>query len=373
MTQAPRRQHVSMSLALIAAAAATISSGCESSPGSGAPDGASSPAALSANAATTPSTPDEPTQLVLGTEPWTFAGRTGRMIRTPSYRLFTTVSDPFIADRFPRFMELALSQYTTALGNMPRPANAMDTYLLANRPQWVDAAGALLGENDTAYKQIQRGGVTMNGRAVLYNIGGRDTFAVAAHEGWHQYSQTVMKEPLPVWLEEGIATYMEGYRWDRADRGRVLFLPWCNAERFDQLRSASDRGKLLSLAEVLNSSPQEQLAYGDDRALTYYAQVWALVHYLREGDAGDHANGLAAALNDAHAGRLSSRLASTLGSSAARSAMLRRRGPGLFLAYIDSDQARAEKSYRLFITQVVRPGAKQLIMAGTSPIAPGPQ
>ncbi len=314
------------------------------------------------------SAPKLPETLVLKTETWTFTGKEGRAITTPSYRIFTTADWPWMIDSMPMFLESALGYYTSALGTLPKPTRAMDTYLMANRPQWLDLCRSILGPDDRSFEQIQRGGVTLGGRAMLYNVGPRDTFALVAHEGWHQYTQTAFKDPLPVWLEEGIATYMEGYRWNR-QRTTTSFEPWRNFERFEALRRASDRGRLLSLQDLLMTTPQEELARSDERALTYYGQVWALVHFLREGEGGKYAQGLAEALADAARSGLTHHIERMLGGQAARSHMMRRRGPQLMQAYCTFDLVQADKEYAAFITKVVKPGSGQLISQGKSPVA----
>jgi hypothetical protein len=77
-----------------------------------------------------------------------------------------------------------------------------------------------MGSDAEVYLKIQRGGFAASGRAILYDIGPRDTFAIAAHEGWHQYTQKSFRAPLTVSFEEGLATYMEGFRWSDDDRTR---------------------------------------------------------------------------------------------------------------------------------------------------------
>ncbi len=352
---------LSVSLAL----AAVLQPGCaDSTPTKASPTttGATSPDALAPE-------PDRlPEKLVLGTEPWTFGARPGKTITTPSYRLFTTVDWPWMLDAMPAFLESSLIHYTTALGPLGKPSTAMDTYMMATRPQWLDLCRSILGPDDRSFEQIQRGGVTLNGRALLYNVGPRDTFALVAHEGWHQFSQTILRDPLPVWLEEGIATYMEGFRWNR-QRTSAQFEPWRNFERFDALRKASDTRALIPLQELLNTTPQDELARSDMRALTYYGQVWALVHFLHEGENGKYAEGLASALADASRSRLTHQIGSVLGSQAARAHMLRRRGPQVFQAYCSVDLNAANLEYQHFIELVVKPGAGQKISEGRSPLA----
>src|SRR6185503_10436721 len=93
----------------------------------------------------------------------------------------------------------------------------------------------------------------------------RDTLAIAAHEGWHQYTQETFKHQLPIWLEEGIATYMEGYRSSRD--AEPEFLPWANFERRDALRDAVRSKKLIGMDELLTRSPQSFLSHSKDSLL----------------------------------------------------------------------------------------------------------
>ena len=199
-----------------------------------------------------------------------------------------------------------------------------------------------------------RGGFTTAGEAVLYDIGPRDTLAIAAHEGWHQYSQTTFRTALPVWLEEGIACYMEGFRMPP---GAVVptFLPWRNAERYSELRSAFRKGRLPSLREFLEGSPQSFLAVSRDAQLAYYAQAWALVHFLREGEGGRWRPRLEAALLQAVNGEL---------PAAARS------GPGFLIVAIEPDFDAFARAYDRFVGALVDANSWDRVIRGESPLEP---
>lgn len=310
--------------------------------------------------------PDAP--IVQTSEPWSFQGTPGQMIATEHYRVFTTDTER-LAARIPGFMETALRQYTSALGPLPSPPDRLDVFLLSKRWQWARLTQQLMGQQAETYLRIPRGGYSAGGRAILYNIGMRDTLAIAAHEGWHQYTQRTFKQGLPVWLEEGIATFMEGYRSDPERRDRPRFLGWANIERFDQLRSAAARGELMSLEELLDATPQSMLQTTTKGTLTWYAQVWALVHFLNEGEQGRYKPGLQSAVRDAAEGRLGRVMNEKVGSRLARSAGLTRRGPGLVLAYFTLDMEEISTQYAAFIGRLVRTGSKDLIVQGRSPFA----
>jgi len=306
-------------------------------------------------------------EAVTSEEPWSFAGAQGAVIRTEHYRIFTTVDDPILRGRVPQFAEDALFHYRTALGPLPAPPMRLDAYLMANRTQWAAVAQRLMGAQAEQVLQIPRGGFAARGVGVYFDIGLYDTLSVAAHEGWHQYTQRTFREPLPVWLEEGIATYMEGHRWTD---GVARFSPWSNVQRYDQLRKAASLGKLVSLGDLLESTPQSTLSAADDAALTYYAQLWALIHFLHDGDGARYRASLSAAVRAASNGSLRSTLNSRLGERAAAGAMARRNGPAVALAFFGSDLGALESDYKAFIESLVAPGGRDRVTRGEAPIAP---
>jgi hypothetical protein len=333
-------------------------------------------AALSGCSSSRPTTPAAapgviaaPAPSILSTEPWTFQGIAGKVISTEHYRVFTTETDPILCGRIPIFMELALNQYTGAMGPLPSADGQLDLFLMAKRWQWTRLTQQLMGDQADTYLRIPRGGYAAGGRAILYNIGIRDTLAIAAHEGWHQFTQRTFREGLPVWLEEGIASYMEGYRNDPQQRDHPIFFGWANVERFDQLRAAAARGQIMPLEKLLGSSPQELLQTTTGGTLTYYAQVWALVHFLNEGEGGRYRQGLRGAVRDAAEGRLRRKIEERVGARLARQSAMSRVGPALALTYFTLDFGAMSDQYAAFIDRLVRTGSKDLIVQGRSPMS----
>ena len=207
---------------------------------------------------------------VLSAEPWTYENARGQIVRTRHYRLFMTESSALLAGRLPGFLEDALEHYRTAITPLPEPTSRLDAYLMDNRPQWARLAQRLLGEHAAPYLRIQRGGFATRGIGVYYDIGTFDTLAIAAHEGWHQYTQRTFRNRMPAWLEEGMATFMEGHRWAGPT---PVFLPWANLERYDHLRAAHAEGRLLPLSQFLTRTGASGL--GSESGLDFYAQTCA--------------------------------------------------------------------------------------------------
>ena len=317
-----------------------------------------SPAPAPASAAALAS----PARAVLSADPWTYEGVRGQVVRTRHYRIFTTETDPLLAGRLPGFLELALEHYRTAITPLPAPDLRLDAYLMDNRPQWARLAQRLLGERAAPFLRIQRGGFATRGVGVYYDLGAFDTLAIAAHEGWHQYTQRVFAERLPTWLEEGVATYMEGHRWIGPT---PVFLPWANLERYDQLRAALAADRLPTLEELIVS--RGALGQAEEAGLDFYAQAWAVTHFL----ASERREGLARLLTDAAEGRL----ARVVRAAAQRSPSEPIQGPAslqraLFEAYF-GDLSAAAVEFDRFARGVVAPGGRGDVTDGRPPRALG--
>ncbi len=376
----PSPRHNTLALSLLACAIACLLGAC----------GSRTPAEPAARAPADSSLavmdPDRPVlapfNVVRSVEPWSFMGEPGQIIRTPSYRIYTTEQSPAIVRRLPRFLESCLDHYRTALIDieegdaepLPLPSLKLDTFVMASRPQWERLTKQLMGEQATTYLRIPRGGYASGGRAVLFDVGAGDTLTIAAHEGWHQYTQRAFHQSLPVWLEEGVATYMEGHGWTGQLGDTVVFRPWANVERFDQLRKAVGDNRVMPLPTLLDSTPADLLGAGaaggggGDGALTFYAQVWALTHFLHEGENGRYRAGLYQLVRDAAEGRLYARVAQSRGNAAAVNAAASRRGTAVFETYFNADLAEAAAQYQRFVEQVAAPGSRGPIVAGESPI-----
>ncbi len=302
--------------------------------------------------------------------PWSFRGNPGRVYYTPSAIVRTTTNDRIIKRRLPTFVERSVIHYQHAITTLPPVDEPIETYLLGTRIQWEQLTTAMLDEKASIYLQIERGGFAFGNQGVFYDIGPRDTFVICAHEGWHQYANGALTNPLPVWLDEGIACFMEGFKWDAAAPDRPRFLPWANTERYDQLRLAASAGTLISLHALVSNRPQDLIARNasGDQLLTWYAQSWALVHFLYEAEGSRFRAGFQQMLLDAAAGTLHEHIDTTLGQGSSRALRTRRTGPEILHAYLPQyTLAELDDAYQQFIKRIVRTGGRDAIVAGRSP------
>ncbi len=346
----PRAVRITLVCALLTAG------GCAPSLGHSRPSPFPAPARATDAARTSPgSLAREP--LSITRDPWRTAQFEGLVITTRHYRLYTTVTDPKILDRLGRFYELALVQYRSALTDLPEPNRRLETFLFRNREQWRMKTRQMLPEQARSFLGLGRGGLTTRGTSVLYDIGPRgtfrDTFAIAAHEGWHQYTQQTFRQHLPIWLEEGIATYMEGYR--ECD-GTLRFQPWDNPERLRTLQDAARDDRLFPLPVLLGRTPQSFLDDGKDDLLIYYAQVWAMTHFLVQGAGGRYRSSVEEILHDAAEGELTRRFAAGSAEGGDISATRGRLGLAVVQEYFDPDSAAFERHYLEFVDRLVARG-----------------
>lgn len=287
--------------------------------------------------------------------PWTYEGATGRRIVTDHFEIYTTIDAEWFVEQLPDFYEGCLHHYRTAFGELPAPPRRLASYIFGDSVQWQAKTRELLPDQAEDFMSLGRGGFTTGGTSVLYYIGRRDTLAIAAHEGWHQYTQRTFRHALPLWLEEGLASYMEAVR--PLSSGATRLRGWENAERHYALRRAERRDQLIPLRELIQRSPQSFLNDGKGRLLVYYAQVWALTRFLVEGEEGRYRAALHEVIDDAAAGRLVGRVGSSphVRSYGRRGLLDRtRNGPAVILAYFNDDLDELEQQYDRFVEQLVR-------------------
>lgn len=319
--------------------------------------------------------------LPISVDPWVWERRgtrdgsdgpvQGKVVSGPHYLVHTTKSDETLPTQLVRFSERALEHYTSAITALPLPTKRLETFLFATREHWADYTKERMGDDASTYLALGRGGYTIDGEAVLYDLGRWDTLALAAHEGWHQYTQTVFRHPLPIWLEEGVATYMEGHRWQRGEE-TPIFNPWRNYERFGELREAVRQNELIDLDDLMAGIPQGFLKSGRSKLLTYYAQVWALTHFLVEGEGGRYRAALEQLLRDAAEGHLASKLATSPNLPAGRGnrALGVKVGRAVALVYFNRDFAEFKDGYEKFVADITRRGSGDLVWRGQSPVSP---
>ncbi len=220
---------------------------------------------------------------------WEYRDRPGTHVLTPHYELYTTLRDGELIDAVARMLETAFAHYQTLVPQAREPEARMKVYLFATRGDWADFTGRLTGPRAPTFLQIRNGGYVDNGIAVIEYAAHHTTFPLLAHEGFHQYLHHCVRGNVPAWLNEGLAVCCEGQRWGRLEL--QSFDPWHNPARHNALAEMLARNQLIPLRELLRIDAGHVIGDGARRVATYYAQVWALALFLREGGQARYSDG----------------------------------------------------------------------------------
>lgn len=289
----------------------------------------------------------------VSSEPWKDSMGEGLLLSSSHFRIYTTATDKGIIDFMPGFMEAAYKNYGKLTGIAPSNEKPGKIYMLCNRQQWEALTKKIVRERPESYLTIQAGGYCYRGTCVFWDIGFMQTLPVAAHEGMHQYLLNNLKDTLPMWLEEGLAVMAEGFRFD--DK-RIVFMPEAPWVHISDLRVALRGSNWVPLGRLLEMDAGDAIAGTNEQAIGYYAQLWALLLYIRSNDT--YRAGMEKLLADAKNGNIRQEL----GMSAIEFGMLqmdmqkynRRISERIFNHYIAKNTAEFEKGYRAFSQSLVR-------------------
>ena len=306
---------------------------------------------------------------VKSVEPWTpppvisDPDASGLTITTSHYRIHTTCRDHLILRRLPVFLESAFRSYSAVLDQPLQSDKKLLVYFFNTRAQWEDFSRHWAGALAPVYLKIRAGAYYLNGASVAYHIGRDSNFAVLAHEGWHQFSDELFKFRLPAWLDEGLATNFEAYSWKN---GRATFSPQINASRLMALGKSHQRGVLFSISELLTLDAGRVISHtaavpgtpeSSPQVTAYYAQLYALVRFLREYNYGRYLLGFRSMLDDARQGRW------PLDPQLSAEALQRKRnptrtwnaivGPMIFHTYVDANPELLQEDYLNFCRKLL--------------------
>jgi hypothetical protein len=210
-------------------------------------------------------------------------------IFTRHYEICTTLTDPLILRQLPVLLESAFRSYGQVV-ELPVETRRklLKVYFFETRQQWEDYTNYWAGRMAPSYLKIKSGAYYLNGASVAYKLSRQSNFSVLAHEGWHQYVDEFFEYRMPAWLNEGLATYFEAYDWQQ---GQVTFSAALNSSRLWDLKETMAKGRMFSVADLLALDAGKVLSHshyrlddekGDPQVAAYYAQIYALVRFLRE-------------------------------------------------------------------------------------------
>lgn len=296
----------------------------------------------------------EPPQFEVLSDDCELCGGAAVHLTTDHFELYTTSTDPQLKEYLPKFLETTYQYYSSLLpparlGDAPPPK--LETYVLDSRTQWDVFVRERFPRRYALYRKITAGGFSEGSVCVVYDIGRAATLSVLAHEGLHQYLSSRFPDPIPAWINEGLATYCEAVEF-RDDKPH--FTPQYNTFRVNHLRDALAGDALMPLRELLRTDAGQVI---DENRLAatsgYYAQAWALVVFLRHGHDGRYRERFDRLLAAITHGTL--RVQASAERVAGPSPSEDSYGEAAFRAYISKDIAEFETEYFTFIRQMSWP------------------
>lgn len=167
-------------------------------------------------------------------------------------------------------MRDALAHFTRLAVRSPLPTKV---YVFANDRSFMPYCEALRGRCD------RTAGLYLGTRDANYVLiqGGGEIDRVVYHELVHYFVRNTVSKLLPAWFNEGLAEYYSTFvaRGDTVDVGRPV------REHVLALRSEP----MIPLAELFAVTTSSKLYNEGSRQGMFYAESWALVHYLMLGSA----------------------------------------------------------------------------------------
>jgi hypothetical protein len=282
-------------------------------------------------------------------ENWDFAPKSGRILTTDHFRIYTSIEDLELRKLLPLFAETAYAQYSELIPTGKHdPGKKLTTYLLDSRESWERFSRRNFPQKFSTYARISYGGYTEQDTAVVYYDRQRVyTLSVLAHEGLHQYLYNLVGPTIPAWLNEGLACYCEAF--DVPGSGSPVFTPTHNTFRLNYLREALAGKTMIPLKDILATDAGKVI--DQYQAKPYYAQVWSLVVYLRHGENGRYAKGLEHLLADLVSGQINVRAsAARLGTAHPADVSA---GEAVFRAYITDDLEGFDRGWQTYVKKLV--------------------
>lgn len=274
-------------------------------------------------------------------EPWAEGGDGATRIASARVEIYTSVQDAEFVEAVPGVLEDALDAFGAVLpvgDAQPR----LTVYLFRSRGSWEHFCIQRWPVQEDVIRRISIGGYSDGDASAVFYSDRGTTWAALVHEAWHQYAASRTAD-LPGWLHEGLACSFEAIEW-RVDRPR--FGTARNTFRLNSLRGALEPGRWQGVSELLATSSRARMAGGDSRTVQeYYAQVWALVTYLRYGERGKYARRLTELLRDVGEGTARARVRAwrvTVGASDVDEDV------ALFRAYVADDLEQVDRELRRF-------------------------
>lgn len=200
-------------------------------------------------------------------------------VRSPNFRVLTDGSDRDgrrIALEFEQMRAIFAAGFTSMRLSTGAP---LLIFAMQNERSMKDLAPA-----EWKDKSSRPAGVFQNGRERQFAIVRLDQDVPGAYQVvYHEYVHSLLHTNfrwLPTWLDEGLAEFYGNTRFE----GKKSYV----GTPSPRARELQNRGLTIPLETILAVNPHTFYRGKEDQIATFYAESWALVHYLVFGPEMDH-------------------------------------------------------------------------------------
>ncbi len=272
------------------------------------------------------------------------------LIRTAHYAIFTSIHNARERMMLGQVLEADYARFKRLVPGAV-PALPLHGYVFANRIQWALYTRQAHPALAPIYLQIIAGGYTRKRVFALYRLDPSEMFSVAAHEAWHQFSYASLRDHLPAWLDEGLASQNEAIAWHD---GRPVFEPWLNYPRWHALQQAAATHKLWPLKKLITTQAGYVVTRSPQRIAAYYGQIWSLSLFLEHSRYRPRLERLLEAARRGLLTPLLLKAGLTPQDLAAGTVRWNRRaGPVFMRAYLSRKISTCDDAYRAFVQRLV--------------------
>lgn len=171
-------------------------------------------------------------------------------------------------------LEQAYLFYKEHFAGEPKKGKPMEVYAFRSFEDYRNFCIAQKAEN-----LIPAGGHTnafKNYASGYSKSGDKELLNTMLHEGAHLFYGRTWGDLSPSWWHEGMATYFEGFTWDK----KKLAFHHVSGYRLPWVKQAFQKGQYLPLAELLQGDAISAIQKGARESTLFYAEAWALYYWL---------------------------------------------------------------------------------------------
>lgn len=220
-------------------------------------------------------------------------GQDVRVYDTPYYTIKTDLDMDLVREAAVRVTSMYEEYRRLTESFASRTPKKMNIFIFRDERTYAAMGGRLdLGGQFNVTK-----GVFINAKPA---VAPSRVWEVAQHECMHQFAMAAIGDKLPMWVHEGLATYMEHGLWT----GNSLITGVIPPERLKSVREMIQKRQLAPFARMMSVGPREwDMSARGEAAGRMYDQVWSMIHFLYNADEGKYRQAFGQFLSDVAGGK----------------------------------------------------------------------